>query len=34
MAQIKVTQIKTLDEIKQGFKDEFKEKGKVFQGCY
>ena len=31
MAQIKVTQIKTLDEIKQGFKDEFKEKGKVFQ---
>jgi len=31
MAQIKATQIKTLDEIKQGFKDEFKEKGKVFQ---
>lgn len=31
MAQIKVTQIKTLDEIKQGFKNEFKEKGKVFQ---
>ncbi len=31
MAQIKTVQIKTLDEIKQGFKDEFKEKGKVFQ---